>query len=86
MKELHVRSTRRRRGVGARLMDELRALAAARPGCSRPSEGRTTTTRTHVPSTSRWDSRSAVGRSSTGWTPIRTEGWCDCEGRAMRPV
>ncbi|MFF7015945.1 MULTISPECIES: hypothetical protein [Streptomyces] len=26
------------------------------------------------PSTSRWDSRSSMGRSSTGWTPIRAEG------------
>lgn len=35
LKELYVRDTFRRQGVGARLMDELRALAAARPGCSR---------------------------------------------------
>ncbi|MFF9508137.1 cyclophane-containing RiPP N-acetyltransferase HaaN [Streptomyces sp. NPDC014724] len=35
LKELYVRNTLRRQGVGARLMDELRALAAARPGCSR---------------------------------------------------
>ncbi|MEU9460454.1 cyclophane-containing RiPP N-acetyltransferase HaaN [Streptomyces sp. NPDC048312] len=35
LKELYVRDTLRRQGVGARLMDELRALAAARPGCSR---------------------------------------------------
>ncbi|MEU6922225.1 cyclophane-containing RiPP N-acetyltransferase HaaN [Streptomyces sp. NPDC046631] len=35
LKELYVRGTLRRQGVGARLMDELRALAAARPGCSR---------------------------------------------------
>ncbi|MFF5704591.1 cyclophane-containing RiPP N-acetyltransferase HaaN [Streptomyces sp. NPDC012794] len=35
LKELYVRGALRRRGVGARLMDELRALASARPGCSR---------------------------------------------------
>ncbi|MGY3057105.1 ribosomal protein S18 acetylase RimI-like enzyme [Streptomyces sp. TE3672] len=35
LKELYVRDTLRRQGAGARLMDELRALAAARPGCSR---------------------------------------------------
>ncbi|WP_411113933.1 cyclophane-containing RiPP N-acetyltransferase HaaN [Streptomyces sp. 029-5] len=35
LKELYVRDTLRRQGVGALLMDELRALAAARPGCSR---------------------------------------------------
>ncbi|MEV8104690.1 cyclophane-containing RiPP N-acetyltransferase HaaN [Streptomyces sp. NPDC088135] len=35
LKELYVRGTLRRQGVGARLLDELRALAAARPGCSR---------------------------------------------------
>ncbi|MGW1105534.1 cyclophane-containing RiPP N-acetyltransferase HaaN [Streptomyces sp. NPDC002540] len=35
LKELYVRDTLRRQGVGARLMDELRALAAARSGCSR---------------------------------------------------
>ncbi|WP_335940284.1 cyclophane-containing RiPP N-acetyltransferase HaaN [Streptomyces sp. PTD5-9] len=35
LKELYVRDTLRRQGVGARLIDELRALAAARPGCSR---------------------------------------------------
>ncbi|MFE5936216.1 cyclophane-containing RiPP N-acetyltransferase HaaN [Streptomyces sp. NPDC056470] len=35
LKELYVRSTLRRQGVGARLMGELRTLAAARPGCSR---------------------------------------------------
>ena len=35
LKELYVRDTLRRQGIGARLMDELRALAAARPGCSR---------------------------------------------------
>ncbi|MFD6989201.1 cyclophane-containing RiPP N-acetyltransferase HaaN [Streptomyces sp. NPDC059943] len=35
LKELYVRSTLRRQGVGARLVDELRALAAARSGCSR---------------------------------------------------
>ncbi|CAM5633636.1 cyclophane-containing RiPP N-acetyltransferase HaaN [Streptomyces narbonensis] len=35
LKELYVRGTLRRQGVGARLMGELRSLAAARPGCSR---------------------------------------------------
>lgn len=35
LKELYVRDSLRRHGVGARLMGELRALAAARPGCSR---------------------------------------------------
>ncbi|MER7177892.1 cyclophane-containing RiPP N-acetyltransferase HaaN [Streptomyces hyaluromycini] len=35
LKELYVRDTLRRQGIGARLMDELRALAAGRPGCSR---------------------------------------------------
>ncbi|MFI2374136.1 cyclophane-containing RiPP N-acetyltransferase HaaN [Streptomyces sp. NPDC018964] len=35
LKELYVRDTLRRQGVGSRLMNELRALAAARPGCSR---------------------------------------------------
>ncbi|WP_405997599.1 cyclophane-containing RiPP N-acetyltransferase HaaN [Streptomyces sp. NBC_00829] len=35
LKELYVRSTLRRQGVGARLMNELRSIAAARPGCSR---------------------------------------------------
>ncbi|MFG2114755.1 cyclophane-containing RiPP N-acetyltransferase HaaN [Streptomyces sp. NPDC048718] len=35
LKELYVRGTLRRQGIGARLMGELRALAAARPGCSR---------------------------------------------------
>ncbi|WP_329453420.1 GNAT family N-acetyltransferase (plasmid) [Streptomyces sp. NBC_01724] len=35
LKELYVRDTLRRQGVGARLMDEIRAAAAARPGCSR---------------------------------------------------
>ncbi|MER6445304.1 cyclophane-containing RiPP N-acetyltransferase HaaN [Streptomyces venezuelae] len=35
LKELYVRETVRRQGVGARLMDELRTLADARPGCSR---------------------------------------------------
>ncbi|OKJ49460.1 cyclophane-containing RiPP N-acetyltransferase HaaN [Streptomyces sp. CB02115] len=35
LKELYVRDTLRRQGVGARLMDELRALAVARSGCSR---------------------------------------------------
>ncbi|WP_330452586.1 MULTISPECIES: cyclophane-containing RiPP N-acetyltransferase HaaN [unclassified Streptomyces] len=35
LKELYIRDILRRQGVGARLMDELRALAAARSGCSR---------------------------------------------------
>jgi ribosomal protein S18 acetylase RimI-like enzyme len=35
LKELYVRSTLRRQGIGARLMNELRGIAAARPGCSR---------------------------------------------------
>ncbi|MFD7707885.1 cyclophane-containing RiPP N-acetyltransferase HaaN [Streptomyces sp. NPDC059786] len=35
LKELYVRDGLRRQGVGARLMSELRTLAAARPGCSR---------------------------------------------------
>ncbi|MEV5776282.1 cyclophane-containing RiPP N-acetyltransferase HaaN [Streptomyces antimycoticus] len=35
LKELYVRDTLRRQGVGAQLMKELRAVAAARPGCSR---------------------------------------------------
>ncbi|MCX4785435.1 GNAT family N-acetyltransferase [Streptomyces sp. NBC_01221] len=35
LKELYVRDTLRRQGVGARLMKELRAIAAARSGCSR---------------------------------------------------
>ncbi|MER7694654.1 cyclophane-containing RiPP N-acetyltransferase HaaN [Streptomyces sp. NPDC097610] len=35
LKELYVRDTLRRQGVGARLMGELRAVAAARSGCSR---------------------------------------------------
>ncbi|MEU7369176.1 cyclophane-containing RiPP N-acetyltransferase HaaN [Streptomyces hygroscopicus] len=35
LKELYVRDTLCRQGVGARLMNELPALAAARPGCSR---------------------------------------------------
>lgn len=35
LKELYVRDTLRRQGVGSRLMHELRALAEARPGCSR---------------------------------------------------
>ncbi|MGW0711030.1 cyclophane-containing RiPP N-acetyltransferase HaaN [Streptomyces sp. NPDC002643] len=35
LKELYVRDSLRRQGVGARLMGELRALAAARPGCGR---------------------------------------------------
>jgi ribosomal protein S18 acetylase RimI-like enzyme len=35
LKELYVRSTLRQQGIGARLMNELRGIAAARPGCSR---------------------------------------------------
>jgi ribosomal protein S18 acetylase RimI-like enzyme len=35
LKELYVRDTLRRQGIGARLMNELRAIADARPGCSR---------------------------------------------------
>ncbi|MGW7365603.1 cyclophane-containing RiPP N-acetyltransferase HaaN [Streptomyces sp. NPDC054841] len=35
LKELYVRDTLRRQGIGERLMAELRAVAAARPGCSR---------------------------------------------------
>lgn len=35
LKELYVREILRRQGVGTRVMNELRALAAARPGCSR---------------------------------------------------
>lgn len=35
LKELYVRDTLRRQGIGVRLMDELRAVASARPGCSR---------------------------------------------------
>ncbi|WNI24581.1 cyclophane-containing RiPP N-acetyltransferase HaaN [Streptomyces sp. ITFR-16] len=35
LKELYVREPLRQQGVGARLMAELRAIAAARPGCSR---------------------------------------------------
>lgn len=35
LKELYVRKTLRQQGVGARLMAELRRIAAARPGCSR---------------------------------------------------
>lgn len=34
LKELYVRGTLRRQGIGARLMDELRAIAAARPGAA----------------------------------------------------
>ncbi|MFE4966335.1 cyclophane-containing RiPP N-acetyltransferase HaaN [Streptomyces sp. NPDC056660] len=35
LKELYVRDTLRRQGIGVRLMDELREFATARPGCSR---------------------------------------------------
>jgi ribosomal protein S18 acetylase RimI-like enzyme len=35
LKELYVRETLRRQGVGAQLMAELQAVAAARPACSR---------------------------------------------------
>ncbi|GAA1213484.1 cyclophane-containing RiPP N-acetyltransferase HaaN [Streptomyces rhizosphaericus] len=35
LKELYVRDTLRRQGIGAQLMDKLRTVAAARPGCSR---------------------------------------------------
>ncbi|MFF2807055.1 cyclophane-containing RiPP N-acetyltransferase HaaN [Streptomyces sp. NPDC058000] len=35
LKELYVRDAFRHQGIGARLMSELRALAAARPGCTR---------------------------------------------------
>ncbi|MEU8822781.1 cyclophane-containing RiPP N-acetyltransferase HaaN [Streptomyces sp. NPDC048636] len=35
LKELYVRDTLRRQGVGAQLMSELRTLAASRSGCSR---------------------------------------------------
>jgi ribosomal protein S18 acetylase RimI-like enzyme len=35
LKELYVRDSLRRQGVGARLMTELHTIAAARPGCSR---------------------------------------------------
>ncbi|ANP55666.1 ribosomal protein S18 acetylase RimI-like enzyme [Streptomyces griseochromogenes] len=35
LKELYVRDALRRQGIGVRLMDELRALAATRRGCSR---------------------------------------------------
>ncbi|MET9507878.1 cyclophane-containing RiPP N-acetyltransferase HaaN [Streptomyces flavidovirens] len=35
LKELYVRETLRRQGIGVRLMNELRAIADARPGCSR---------------------------------------------------
>ncbi|MFE8006343.1 cyclophane-containing RiPP N-acetyltransferase HaaN [Streptomyces sp. NPDC057418] len=35
LKELYVRDTLRRKGIGARLMTELRAVADARPGCHR---------------------------------------------------
>lgn len=35
LKELYVRDTLRRQGIGAQLMAELRNIATARPGCSR---------------------------------------------------
>lgn len=35
LKELYVRAHGRRRGVGTRLMEEIRTIAEARPGCSR---------------------------------------------------
>lgn len=35
LKELYVRESVRQQGVGARLMAELRGIAAARPGCGR---------------------------------------------------
>ncbi|MFF4835153.1 cyclophane-containing RiPP N-acetyltransferase HaaN [Streptomyces sp. NPDC001315] len=35
LKELYVRDTLRGQGIGGRMMDELRTMAAARPGCSR---------------------------------------------------
>ncbi|MCX4641776.1 cyclophane-containing RiPP N-acetyltransferase HaaN [Streptomyces sp. NBC_01446] len=35
LKELYIRDTLRRQGIGARFMTELRAIATARPGCSR---------------------------------------------------
>lgn len=35
LKELYIREVLRQQGVGARLMAELRRVAAARPGCSR---------------------------------------------------
>ncbi|MFF2512245.1 GNAT family N-acetyltransferase [Streptomyces sp. NPDC058086] len=35
LKELYVRDTLRRQGVGERLMNELRGIAVARSGCSR---------------------------------------------------
>ncbi|MER6129829.1 cyclophane-containing RiPP N-acetyltransferase HaaN [Streptomyces sp. NPDC001795] len=35
LKELYVRDTLRRQGVGTQLMNELRALTSARPGCTR---------------------------------------------------
>lgn len=35
LKELYVRQEGRRRGVGSRLIAEIHAVAAARPGCSR---------------------------------------------------
>ncbi|MEU0804421.1 cyclophane-containing RiPP N-acetyltransferase HaaN [Streptomyces sp. NPDC005970] len=35
LKELYIRDTLRRQGVGAQLMKELQTIAAARPGCSR---------------------------------------------------
>ncbi|MFE9998859.1 GNAT family N-acetyltransferase [Streptomyces avermitilis] len=73
LKESYVRDTLRRRGVGARLMDEPRALAAARPGCSRVEWIRTAQIRVRGPSTSRLGSPSSTGGSSTGSTPERLE-------------
>ncbi|MEV4481801.1 GNAT family N-acetyltransferase [Micromonospora coxensis] len=35
LKELYVRPDGRRQGVGARLMEEMKAIAARSPGCSR---------------------------------------------------
>lgn len=35
LKELYIRDALRGQGIGGRLMDELRSIAVARPGCSR---------------------------------------------------
>ncbi|MGW2082917.1 cyclophane-containing RiPP N-acetyltransferase HaaN [Streptomyces sp. NPDC001939] len=35
LKELYIRDALRREGIGERLLNELRTIAAARPGCSR---------------------------------------------------